>query len=299
MKTSLSISNILRSLALFIAVFSTAASLKAQEGTPNVPIKINTLPPMVFQQLAIIDTRTIDFPPQVLGAPLNSTISNAFKVPADGKITLSVKLDHKGNAPVNHTVRIELRNPAGAVAASINEFIVKHNEIRTATLSAIATEAQSGCSGANMWSYRIINNDNVNHQATLVDAKAIVPDATGTRSTFPTGAYTLTQNQFGDYVFRTPKGHNGGIRITVTYGGGTNVEARLFKPGVEPAPNEANAVVIKNLTASGQTVSRSVSTNDVTATDQFWTVRLRNKSAQTVTNLRVKVEFTDCTEQMN
>jgi hypothetical protein len=231
-----------------------------------------------------------------VGAALNSSITGTFKVPADGTITLKLKLDHKGNSPVNHTVRIELRDPNNVVVKKINEFIVKHNMITTATLTAVASKELSGCSGLNTWSYKVINNDNVNHQSTLVDGTVTTADATGFRTVFPTGAYTLTQNQYGDYVFQTPMGHNGKLKIKVTYNNNSTVEARLFKPNVEPAPNEANATAIKNITDSGQILEKSVGSGDVSAANQFWTIRLRNKLAQSVSNAKVTVEFVDCFE---
>jgi hypothetical protein len=297
MKTFNIISNTFCALALLaIATFATPTSLTAQILVPNQHIKIATIPSGVLQQLTIIDTRTVDLTGQTLAAPLNSSISGSFKVPADGTITLKLKFDHKGNLPINHTVRIELRDPNNVVVKKINEFIVKHNLITTATLTAVASKELSGCSGLNMWSYKVINNDNVNHQATLVDGTVTTADATGFRSVFPTGAYTLTQNQFGDYVFQTPIGHKGQLKIKVTYNNNSTVEARLFKPDVEPAPNEANATAIKNITDSGQILVKSVVSGDVSAANQFWTVRLRNKLPQSVSNAKVTVEFVDCSE---
>lgn len=205
-------------------------------------------------------------------------------------------MKHIGNQPVNHTARVELINPNGIVVSQIAEVVIQHNIPKTVTLTGIATTATSGCSGLNTWRYRVTNNDNVNHQATAVDGTATVPDATGFRSIFPSGGYTLAQNAFGDFVFKTPKGHNGGMKIKVTYDGVSTVEARLFKSGVEPAPNEANALVIKSITASGQIMQRSVVATDVTSTDHFWTVRLRNKTGTQVTNAKITVEFTDCFE---
>lgn len=296
MKTSISLSNILRSLALFIAIASsTSVALTAQ--TPNERVRIPTISPAVLQQMAAFpDSRAIDFAPQLLAAPFNSSVGNTFKVPADGKITLKVKVTNKGNGAVNHTVRIELIDPTGAVKAKINEYIVDNNTPKTATLTAIAGKEVSGCGGANRWKYKVTNNDNVNQQATLVDASAIIPDATGSRVAFPSGAYTLTQNQFGDYVFKTPVGHKGRVRIRVYFNGGAPVEARLFKPGVEPAPNEANHTGIKSITQSGLFLDYEFADEGLVDVNEFWTVRLRNKSGQTQTNVSVKVEFTDCSE---
>lgn len=303
MKTLNVISNTFCAWALLVmATFAAPSSLTAQlpnqpTQLPNQAIRIMTLPPALLQQLAAFtDTRPIDFPPQNLSALLNSTVGNTFKVPADGTITLKLKFDHKGNLPINHTVRIELRNPNNVVVKTINEFIVKHNLITTATLTAVASKELSGCSGLNMWSYKVINNDNVNHQSTLVDASAIIPDATGERSTYPAGSYTLTQNQFGDYVFKTPVGHRGRVRIKVRYTTGTQIEARLFRPGVEPAPNEANYAAIKNITETNQYLDFNFGSGSVDTANEFWTVRLRSKSAQTMNNVHVKVEFTDCSE---
>lgn len=282
--------------SLFLVVFAASISLKAQEPIVNQRIKIAAIPQANIAQLIFIDTRTVDLPKQTLDAPLNSSIGGTFKVPADGQIVLNLKFDHKGQLPINHTVRIELRDPNNVVVAKINEFIVVHNVVKTATLTANASKALSGCGGLNRWSYKVINNDNVNHQATLVDGTVKTADATGFRTIFPTGGYTLTQNQFGDFVFQTPKGHKGAMKISVLYGGVATVEARLFKPNVEPTPNEANAVEIKSITASGQSFSRNVLATDVDATNEFWTIRLRDKSANKVTNAKVTVEFTDCSE---
>ena len=296
MKTSISLSNIVRSLALFIAIASfTSVALTAQ--TPNESIKIGSIPQNIRTILAAFpDSRTIDFAPQLLAAPFNSSVENTFKVPADGKITLKVKVTNKGNGAVNHTVRIELIDPTGAVKAKINEYIVDNNTPKTATLTAIAGKEVSGCGGAKRWKYKVTNNDNVNQQATLVDASAIIPDATSSRAAFPSGAYTLTQNQFGDYVFKTPAGHKGRVRIRVYFNGTAPVEARLFKPDVEPAPNEANHTGIKSITQSGLFLDYEFADEGLVNVNEFWTVRLRNKSGQTQTNVSVKVEFTDCSE---
>lgn len=281
---------------LFLAVCATSISLWAQVPVPNQGIKIATIPQATIAQMVIIDTRIVDLPAQTLGAAYNSTVGGSFKVPADGQIVLKLSFDHKGPLPINHTVRIELRDPNNVVVAKINEFIVAHNQVKTATLTAIASTALSGCGGLNRWSYKVINNDNVNHQATLVSGTVKTADATGFRSVFPSGGYTLSQNQFGDFVFQTPKGHRGSMKIKVSYMGSATVEARLFKPNVEPAPNEANAVEIKSITASEQSFVRLVSATDVDAPNQFWTIRLRNKSLNRVTNAKVTIEFTDCTE---
>lgn len=297
MKTSNFSHATLRSLAaLLLVALCSNVSLNAQEGIPNQVIRIATIPAQSLALMALVDTKTIDLPNQTLGAPLNSVVTGTFRVPADGKITLKLILKHIGNQPVNHTARVELVNPSGVVVDKEQEVIITHNTPKIVTLTAIATTATSGCSGLNTWKYRVINNDNVNHQATAVDGTATVPDATGFRSVFPSGGYTLAQNAFGDFVFKTPKGHNGGMKIKVTYNGASTVEARLFKAGVEPAPNEANAIAIKSITASGQILQRSVGAGDVTATDQFWTVRLRNKTGNQVTNAKITIEFTDCFE---
>ncbi len=297
MKTSNRFFASIRTLAtIVLAIVFTSVSLHAQTPEANQPIRITTIPSATLALMAFVDTKVIQLPGQNLGAPLNSVVTGTFKVPADGNIKLQLTLKHVGNQPINHTVRIELINPNGVIVDKELEFIVKHNEVRTATLTAVATTATSGCSGLNTWKYRVINNDNVNHQVTLVDGTATVPDATGFRTVFPSGGYTLAQNAFGDFVFKTPKGHNGGMKIKIIYNGVSTVEGRLFKAGVEPSPNEANAIVIKSATASGQTMLKSVAAGDVTATDQFWTVRLRNKTGTQVTNAKITVEFTDCFE---
>jgi hypothetical protein len=286
-----------RTLATFVlAIIFTSVSLHAQTPEANQPIRIATIPSAALALMAFMDTKVIQLPGQNLAAPLNSVVTGTFRVPADGNIKLQLTLKHIGNQPINHTVRIELINPHGVVVDKELEFIVKHNEVRTATLTGVATTGTSGCSGLNTWKYRVINNDNVNHQITLVDGTATVPDATGFRTTFPSGGYTLAQNAFGDFVFKTPKGHNGGMKIKIIYNGASTVEARLFKAGVEPSPNEANAIVIKSCTESGQTMLKSVVVGDVTSVDQFWTVRLRNKAGVQVTNAKITVEFTDCFE---
>ena len=135
MKTFISLSNIVRSLALCVAIAAfTSVSLTAQ--IANQPIRIATIPDAVLQQLAFVDTKNVDFAPQLLAAPFNSTVGNTFKVPADGKITLKVKVTNKGNSAINHTVKIELIDPTGAVKAKINEYIVDNNTPKTATLTA-------------------------------------------------------------------------------------------------------------------------------------------------------------------
>ena len=281
---------------MVLAIVFASVSLKAQIPTANQPIRIATLPSSTLSLLSFVDTKVINLPTQVLGAPLNSAITGLFKVPADGNIKLKVTLKHVENQPVNHTVRIELINPTGGIADKEPEIVVLHNSPKTVYLNAVATSANSGCTGLNTWKFRVINNDNVNHQATEVSVSATVPDATGFRNIFPSGGYTLSQNAFGDFVFATPKGHNGSMKIKVTYDGASTVEARLFKPGVEPSPNEANATTIKSITASGQTMSKSVAATDVNAANQFWTVRLRNKTGTQVSNAKITVEFTDCFE---
>ena len=297
MKTSNCFFASVRTLAtLVLAIVFTSVSLHAQTPEANQPIRIATIPSASLALLAFVDTKVVTLPNQTLAAPLNSVVSGTFKVPADGNIKLKITLKHVDNHPVNHTVRIELIDPNGAIVDKEVEFIVKYNEVRTATLTGVATTSTSGCSGLNTWKYRVINNDNVNHDATFVSGTATVPDATGFRNIFPTGGYTLAQNAFGDFVFKTPQGHNGAMKIKIIYNGASTVEGRLFKAGVEPSPNEANAILIKSATASGQTMSKSVAAGDVTTNNQFWTVRLRNKTGTQVTGAKITVEFTDCFE---
>ena len=299
MKTSISLSNIVRSLAIFIAIASfTSVALTAQ--TPNESIKIGSIPQNIRTILAAFpDSRTIDFAPQLLAAPFNSSVENTFKVPADGKITLKVKVTNKGNAAVNHTVRIELIDPTGAVKAKINEYIVDNNTPKTATLTAIAGKEVSGCGGANRWKYKVTNNDNVNQLPTLVDASAVIPDATGIRAVYPTGSFSLTKNDYGEVVFQTPVNHNGRLRIKTYFSNGAGddkVEVRLFKAGVEVAPNESNFVAMKLIELSGGYVEYNFGAATVTGANQFWTVRFRNKGVSTLSSVFVKPEFTDCSE---
>ena len=298
MKTFIYLSNIVRSLALCVAIAAfTSVSLTAQ--IANQPIRIATIPQAVLQQLAFVDTKNIDFAPQLLAAPFNSTVGNTFKVPADGKITLKVKVTNKGNSAINHTVKIELIDPTGAVKAKINEYIVDNNTPKTATLTAIASKEVSGCGGANMWKYKVTNNDNVNQLPTLVDASAIVPDATGIRAVHPTGSFSLTKNDYGEVVFQTPVNHNGRLRIRTYFSNGVGddkVEVRLFKAGVEVLPNESNFVAMKLIEQSGGYVEYNFGASTVTAPNQFWTVRFRNKGVSTLSSVSVKPEFTDCSE---
>jgi hypothetical protein len=121
----------------------------------------------------------------------------------------------------------------------------------------------------------------------------------GIRTVHPTGSFSLTKNDYGEVVFQTPVNHNGRLRIRTYFSNGVGddkVEVRLFKAGVEVMPNESNYVAMKVIEQSGGYVDYNFGTSAVTAPNQFWTVRFRNKGASTLSSVVVKPEFTDCSE---
>ena len=109
----------------------------------------------------------------------------------------------------------------------------------------------------------------------------------------------MTKNDYGEVVFQTPVNHNGRLRIRTYFSNGVGddkVEVRLFKAGVEVLPNESNFVAMKLIEQSGGYVEYNFGASTVTAPNQFWTVRFRNKGVSTLSSVSVKPEFTDCSE---
>jgi hypothetical protein len=262
------------------------------------PIVYTAIPQVNIVALLIVPTETKVLVTDALAAPVNSFKTGTFIVKADGNVSAKVKLTHTGDRNANHTVKVELIKPNGTVISKNDRVIVRYNAPTEITLSAFASTAESGCTGAHTWTVKVTNTDDVNEQTTKVEYTVTSPTATSTRPTFPDAAFTVAQGAAIDRVFSIPAGHNGTLNIKLNFTGTAPLKLHLFKPGNVPVTLTGN-VKNQSMTATGQTMTYTVNATDVPtgAADTFWhLVALNTGTGASDSNISYEVKFTDCFE---